>query len=318
MQKSHRILTLFSRLLRGERVNRSTFAAEYEMSERSVERDLRTIREALVESGDALEADGQGNLALKAGQQRAFNEMEVLFIAKELLGSRALCTDEMREIVRGMSALFPAAIRFEIKSAIQDELEQYTGPQHGKKLLRLLWELTHAIQRQRKIALAYRKISGEEVTRTVLPVSVVSSECYLYLVGFFEEKAYKYPAFFRLDRIVRAEVTEEHYNPKLYKDYNMGRMKKCIQFMYAGELMTVKVACQPEVVEPVRDRLPNSRVIGQEDGRTILTARVFGEGFCRWVLQYGGAVEVLEPASMREQVAAAARSIARLYGGNAP
>ncbi len=145
MQKSHRILTLFSRLLRGERVNRSTFAAEYEMSERSLERDLRTIREVLADSGDALEADGQGNLVLKAGQQRAFNEMEVLFIAKVLLGSRALCADEMKEILRGMSALFPAAIRFEIKSAIQDELAQYTGPQHGKKLLHLLWKLTHVV-----------------------------------------------------------------------------------------------------------------------------------------------------------------------------
>ncbi len=313
MQKSHRVLTLFHRLLRGERINRSAFAAEYEMSERSVERDLRTIREVLEDTGDALEADGQGNFALKAGQQREFNEMEVLFIAKVLLGSRALCADEMKEILRGMSALFPAAIRFEIKSAIQDELEQYAGPQHGKRLLRLLWELNHAIQRQRKIALAYRKISGEEVRRTVLPVSVVSSECYLYLVGFFEEKVYKYPAFFRLDRIVEAAVTDAHYNPKLYQDYNMGRMKKCIQFMYAGELLNVRLACAPEVVEPVRDRLPNSHIVGQENGSTILTARVFGDGFCRWAMQYGDAIEILEPAALREQIAKAAHSIVTLY-----
>ena len=313
MKKSNRVLDLFYRLLRGERVNRAAFAEEYEMSERSVERDMRTIREALADTEDSLAADGQGNYYLQAGKQREFTEMEVLFIAKVLLGTRTLEKEEMAQIVRGMNSLFPSSIRMEIKSAVQNEMEQYVGPQHGKKLLRLAWELNHAIQRQVKISLVYRKISGETVTRKVLPISVVSSECYLYLVGFFEEKSYPYPAFFRLDRIESAEITDEHYNPKLYDDYNIGRMKKCIQFMYAGKLMNVKVACRPEVVEPVRDRLPNSHVVGKDRERTILSARVFGDGFWRWAMQYGDALEVLEPEAMREQMAEEATRVAQLY-----
>lgn len=313
MKKSNRVLDLFYRLLRGERVNRATFAEEYEMSERSVERDMRTIREALEDTEDSLEADGKGNLFLKAGKQREFTEMEVLFIAKVLLGTRTLNKEEMAQIVRGMNSLFPSAIRMEIKNAVQNEMEQYVGPTHGKNLLRLQWELNHAIERQVKIALVYRKISGETVTRKVLPISVVSSECYLYLVGFFEEKPYPYPAFFRLDRIVCAEVTDEHYNPKLYEDYNIGRMKKCIQFMYAGKLMTVKIACQPEVVEPVQDRLPNSHIVGKDGERTILSTRVFGEGFLRWAMQYGNAIEVLEPKALRIKIAETAKSVAVMY-----
>lgn len=313
MKKSNRVLDLFYRLLRGERVNRASFAEEYEMSERSVERDMRTIREALEDTEDTLAADGQGNYYLKAGKQREFTEMEVLFIAKVLLGNRALCKEEMATIIRGMNSLFPSSIRMEIKNAIQNEMDQYVGPQHGKKLLRLAWELNHAMERQVKISLAYRKLSGEEVTRKVLPISIVSSECYLYLIGFFEETSYPYPAFFRLDRIVRAEVTEEHYNPKLYKDYNIGRMKKCIQFMYAGKLMNVKVACRQEAVEAIRDRLPNSHVVGKEYGRTILAARVFGEGFWRWAMQNGDAIEVLEPEELRRKVAEEAKKITQLY-----
>lgn len=313
MKKSNRVLDLFYRLLRGERVHRTAFAEEYEMSERSVERDMRTIREALEDTEDSLGTDGKGNLFLKAGRQREFTEMEVLFIAKVLLGTRTLNQEEMAQIIRGMNSLFPSAIRMEIKNAIQNEMDQYVGPQHGKKLLRLAWELNHAMERQVKIFLVYRKLSGAEVTRKVLPISIVSSECYLYLVGFFEEKSYPYPAFFRLDRIVRAEVTDEHYNPKLYKDYNIGRMKKCIQFMYAGKLMNVKVACRQEAVEAIRDRLPNSHVVGQENGRTILVARVFGEGFWRWAMQNGDAIEVLEPEELRRKVAEEAKKITQLY-----
>lgn len=68
MKKSNRVLDLFYRLLRGERVNRTAFAEEYEMSERSVERDMRTIREALEDTEDTLAADGQGYYFLKAGK----------------------------------------------------------------------------------------------------------------------------------------------------------------------------------------------------------------------------------------------------------
>ena len=87
------------------------------------------------------------------------------------------------------------------------------------------------MQRQVKIKICYRKANGDDVNRKVLPISIVSSEYYLYLVGFFEEKAYDYPAFFRLDRILSVEVTQEHYDSSLFEGYNMGKMKQCIQFM---------------------------------------------------------------------------------------
>lgn len=230
-----------------------------------------------------------------------------------LLSSRSLVKEEMEQILLAMRRLFPTQIRYEIRNAIQSELEQYVGPQHGKLLLRLHWELNHAIERQLKISLRYQKVSGEIVERKVTPVSVVSSEQYLYLVAFLTEKKYRYPAFFRLDRIEEVGITDEHYSPKLYSDYNMGRMKNCIQFMYAGELLNVKLACTPEVVEPVRDRLPNSRIAGKDGERTIITARVFGEGFLHWAMQYGGAIEVLEPESLREKMEQTAESVWKLY-----
>ena len=313
MRKSHRVLDLFYRLLQGEKVNKADYAAEYEMSERSVERDVRTIRDALAEQGDALEIDGKGNYSLKAGKRRELTEMEVLHIAKVLLSSRSLVKEEMEQTILAMRRLFPTQIRYEIKNAIQSEIDQYVEPQHGKKLLRLQWELNHAIERQLKIALRYAKVSGETVERKVTPVSVVSSEQYLYLVAFLTEKKYKYPAFFRLDRIEEVEITDEHYSPKLYSDYNMGRMKNCIQFMYAGELLNVKLACAPEVVEPVRDRLPNSRIAGKDGTRTVITARVFGEGFLHWVMQYGDAIEVLAPESLREKMEKDAENVWKLY-----
>ena len=316
MRKSHRVLDLFYRLLQGEKISKTCYADEYSLSARSVERDVRTLRDALAEQGDALESDGRGNYSLKAGKRRELTEMEVLYIAKVLLSSRSLVKEEMEQAINAMKRLFPTQIRFEIRNAIQSELDQYVAPRHGKKLLRLQWELNHAIERQLKISLRYRKNSGETVERKVTPVSVVSSEQYLYLVAFREEKNYRYPAFFRLDRIEEVKITDEHYSPKLYSDYNMGRMKNSIQFMYAGELFNVRLACAPDVVEAVLDRLPNSRIAGTDGTRTVVTARVFGEGFLHWAMQYGDAVEILAPEILREKIRETLKQTQKLYEKN--
>lgn len=131
--------------------------------------------------------------------------------------------------------------------------------------------------------------------------------------GLFEEKAYEYPAFFRLDRILTVEKTDEHYNPRLFSDYNMGKMKQCIQFMYAGRLLRVRLRCENRALEAVRDRLPNHRIVAREEGHTILQAKVFGEGFCRWILQYGRSVEEWSRRNCGKRYAGTFRKLAELY-----
>ena len=75
MKKSNRVLDLFYRLLRGERVNRTAFAEEYEMSERSVERDMRTIRggwagELFPQSWEAARVHRDGSAFYREGVAR--------------------------------------------------------------------------------------------------------------------------------------------------------------------------------------------------------------------------------------------------------
>ena len=49
MEKAHRVLLLFYRLLKGERIHKANFAFEHHVTERSVERDIQTIRNCLEE-----------------------------------------------------------------------------------------------------------------------------------------------------------------------------------------------------------------------------------------------------------------------------
>ncbi len=49
MEKAHRVLLLFYRLLKGEHIHKVNFAFEHHVTERSVERDIQTIRNCLEE-----------------------------------------------------------------------------------------------------------------------------------------------------------------------------------------------------------------------------------------------------------------------------
>ena len=52
----------------------------------------------------------------------------------------------------------------------------------------------------------------------------------------------------------------------------------------------------------------------QEDGSVVFEAEVAGTGEVKfWVMGWGAQAEILEPAVLREEVLAEARSMARLY-----
>ena len=54
----------------------------------------------------------------------------------------------------------------------------------------------------------------------------------------------------------------------------------------------------------------------QEDGGLVLSLRVAGvEEVRRWLLGYGAEVEVLEPESLRAELAEEAEKLRRMYGG---
>ena len=132
-------------------------------------------------------------------------------------------------------------------------------------------------------------------------------------MAFRDNEDYDYPAFFRLNRIESFVLTVDRYSLKLFEEYNMGIMKQCVQFMYAGNLLNIKLKCLASAVEAILDRLPNAKVIERSGNSVIITAKAFENGFIRWVLSQGKAVEVLEPLDFREKVKNEVIDILNIY-----
>ncbi len=316
MDKVSRILRLFHSLIQGQKLNKADFAKSNNISERSVDRDIEDIRYYLSEihsNAEVLFNKSENAYYLSDWSNYKFSSIEVITILKVLIGSKVMRKDEMQGIMRSVRMMLDPTARREAVNSVYAEVDNYISPTHGKAILKMLEDLNRVISKRLKIELHYIKGNGEQVTKRVLPLIFIFSDFYFYLIAFIDGAGYKYPAFFRVDRIESFNVTDEQYSEELYKIYNAGKMRNCLQFMYAGELLNVKVRCKKQAEEAFKDRLPNNWLIKDEGEYKVYGARVFGEGFVKWALSQGCNMEILEPRNIREQLKTEVEQIYNLY-----
>lgn len=316
MDKISRILMLFYKFTQGEKINKTDFSKANGISERSFDRDIEDIRNFLAEihaAGEIRFNKTENVYYLSDWNNHKLSSIEVITIMKVLLGARVLRKDEMQGLAASIRMITDPMARKEAVNSIYSELDNYVSPVHGKAILKTLEDLTFIIQKRFKIDIIYTKATGERIERCVLPLIFIFSDFYFYLIAFIDGAEYKYPAFFRIDRIESFKMTDEHYCDKLYEQYNAAKMRNCLQFMYAGELLQIKVKCKNKAVEAFKDRLPNHWFIADEGEWKVYGAKVFGEGFIKWLLSQGNSIEVLEPIKLRKQFIAVVEHIMVLY-----
>ena len=286
------------------------------ITERTFERDIEDIRLFLSElyTNKELLFDRRKKAYYLTGcYQIEISTVEICAIIKIIMSSRALNRAEIEGMILAIYKLIPWEKQNVIRQIISNEISNYKELQHGKAILKMNWDLNQAILKQKKIELLYYKATGEKVKRKVSPVSVIVSEFYFYLIAFIDDKEYNFPAFFRIDRVESFKLLEESYSRELFEKYNVGKMKNSIQFMYAGELVQVKLKCKKTSLEAVLDRLPNAEIINEEKEMFLLKTEVFGQGLVKWILTQGENVELLEPVQLRQKIIEEVSKIMNLY-----
>jgi len=129
---------------------------------------------------------------------------------------------------------------------------------------------------------------------------------------------------FRLDRIRDVRIEPEPARPCGEVSEYEGEFDaadyaaKCLN-MFGGVVDKIKLRCHIDLLNEVFDRFGEDIPVkkdGDDHFIAIVEAAV-SEGFINWVCQFGSRAEVLEPASLREDVGARLVSAAALYEGSA-
>ena len=308
--KSMRLLTIYTRLSDGQTVKKSELAREFGITQRSVQRDMESLRVFLAEEmlGREIIYDAKAKgYRLVNASTGALSKSEILAVCKILLESRSMRQDEMMPILdKLLDCCVADSDRKDVTRLIANERFHYIEPQHKKPILDGLWELGQAAEHHRVIEVEYQKLDGSPVKRTVEPLGIMFSEFYFYLIAivrnepytsYFKSKNKLMPAIYRIDRLQSFTVTDETFTPVYSDRFQEGEFRKRIQFMFGGKLERKIFRYVGPSIEAVLDRLPTAKIIEQDDEGWLIEAEVYGNGIEMWLRSQG---EYVQESNIKE------------------
>lgn len=306
--KGLRLLRIHERLKSGQVLNKEQLAVEFDVTPKSIQRDIEDLR-AYIEENEPLSAEikydrSKNGYYLETGTKHRLSNQEVLALSKILLESRAFNTEEMQSMLdKLIDFCVPERDKKAVISLIANEKHNYIEPRHGSFLTDKLWDISKAVSEQKLMTVTYTKLKNKEtVTRTLQPVGIMFSEFYFYLLAFIvDNETYEpidsiddlYPTIYRIDRISEFKVLSKTFRVAYADRFQESEFRKRVQFMFGGKLQTVKFIYKGRSIESVLDRLPTATAKENPDGTYTVTAEVFGHGIEMWLKGQGELVEIV-------------------------
>ena len=330
--KSPRILDIYVRLCEGKVINKKEEADRFNIDERSIYRDIEVIRKYL--SNRIVDCPGEcrdieydrkkKGFVMKGVKGSLMSNSEILAVSKILLESRAFTKEEMSDILEKMIAgCVPEKNIKLVSDLISNEKFHYVSIRNNSAIKDKLWEIGEEVKAQNLIEINYRR-SGDEgkiVSNVVQPLAIIFSEYYFYLIANIVkkskngnyEKAYQYPAVYRIDRIMEYREIGEKFRVDYSSRFEEGEFRKRIQFMFKGKLMKIQFKYTGGNSEAILDRLPTARIISETNGMQLFEAEVYGKGIIMWLLSLGDMVEVVRPEELRNEIKVKIENMLKLY-----
>ena len=284
MNKRNRIMEIFYRFMSGEHMAVKDLAAEYEVSEKSIQRDISEIKNFMAEYGYSV---GREEVKFDRSSQKMYFEAEkfltngeMLAITKILIATRAFPQDKMKELYHYKP----------VATLCNDLIDN-------------LYALAEVIDDKQEITITYYKMDKSRIDRRVRPLAIVFSEYYFYLIAVHEIDGEWKDRYYRVDRITDMIKHRTHFDMEYDKRFDEGKLKNEIQYMWPGKEQQIEFEFTGPSVQAILDRIPKSKVIKREkDKVTIQATVVYGTGIKMTLLSQGSWVKVLSPQSFVDEM----------------
>ncbi|MFC4070399.1 helix-turn-helix transcriptional regulator [Actinoplanes subglobosus] len=319
--RAARLITMVLLLQSRGMLTATELAAELEVSERTVYRDVLALSAAGVpiyaEQGRA------GGYRLVGGYRTrltglSHSEAEALFLAGLPGPARDMGLDEpVQSVRRKVLAALPPGLREASERAghrfhldAPGWFDRADPPEHLAGLARAVWQ-------DRVLTMRYRR-RDEEVSRDVEPYGLVLKNGVWYLVGRVGDDLRTY----RVDRITGVEPTGDDFTRDPEFDLPGFWAARAEEFVRQMLRQTITIRLSPDGMRSLRfvAEPPAVRQAADDAGepdpdgwvRTRLPVESLDVGYA-YMLRLGPEVEVLEPPELRRRLAEAARRLGGLY-----
>ncbi len=311
--KQDRILEIFFRAFKGEALNVRRLAKEYGVSLKTVGRDIKDLRAFLA---NHRELAGYAELryfyrekCYRLGMDDFLTDRELFALLEVMIGARAFSKEELLILVGKLQRFVTPEDRPKLKELVRNELYHYAEVKHDcESVQETLWELVGCITDRREITIEYYRMDRDFKTYRILPVAIMFSEYYFYLIAFpvrkkdGTEKTPDIPIYFRVDRVKHLVRHRVAWNKEDVPDCDEGLLRRRSLFMWSGKLRTIRFEFSGPSVQAVLDRIPTARIIERNGGTYTLEAEVYGDGIKMWLLSQGGWVKVTAPGEFVDEM----------------
>ncbi|MFS0644424.1 helix-turn-helix transcriptional regulator [Siminovitchia sp. 179-K 8D1 HS] len=313
--RADRLIAILLLLQNNGKMTAKELAEKLEVSERTIHRDM----EALSTAGVPVYAERgtNGGWSLADGYRTNLTgmkteEMQTLLLAhsSSLLGDLGL-ENSFESAFQKLLAAIPGSMHHETKK-LQERIHiDGAGWHQRQELLPCLSTVQEAVWQERKLEMVYRR--DEKIyERIVEPLGLVAKGSIWYLAAAADGELRTY----RISRIERARITAEsfrrpdHFDLAGYWEQSTKQFKAQLPRYPARisfcETVHDRLSKQPYMKIHTTDTVNSGWIEADVEFNTV-------ESACEIILGYGALMKALEPAELREKVAAEALAVLRMY-----
>lgn len=146
-----------------------------------------------------------------------------------------------------------------------------------------------------------------------MPVAIVFSDFYFYLIAFRCDYDDWRPLYYRIDRIVNVVEHRKHFEIPKEHDFDEGELRSKIQFMFPGEYRKIRFEYSGPSVQAILDKIPTARIVNKTEAGTIIEAETFGVGVNMYLLSQGSKVKALYPEEFVQEMKGETEKMYNLY-----
>lgn len=305
--KSDRLLGIFLRLIRGSDIRVSKLAREYDVTTKTISRDINDLRaffannQALSGGMDIIYSRSTGAYALHTDEFLQAHEM--FSVIKILLGTRALDKEALLKIKNKLKQFTSVEDNMALDTLVANEFYHYSPVKSDcKNLIDNLWRISKAIYNKDELRITYYKMDRTEITRRIQPVSIIFSEFYFYVFAYHETDSGIKLRNYRLDRITHIVKPRDRVIKDLPQNFDEGEFRKLNRYMFPGRNRIIRFEFTGPSVQAVLDKLPTAEIVDADGEKYTIKARVHGDGIKMFLLSQGSWVKVLEPQEFADEL----------------
>ncbi len=283
----NRLFKIVYLLMDNKNITAKELAAHFEVSVRTILRDIDTLAMAGI---PVYTAQGKGGgIRMMDGfvlNKSLLTDKEQDDILSALQSLHVVSVPDVEPVLDKLATLFNK----NAASWIDIDFSPWDGDETARENFLML---KTAILSQKCITFDYYKFWGEKSHRTVEPMQIVFKEKAWYLSAFcLEKNDYR---TFKLSRIKNLTVLEQSFAPR--------PLRKVAVSFETHNMCTVLLKIDEAMCSRVWDEYRPEQVTENEDGSLTVTSYLpddeWGYGY---IMSYGPYAEVLEPAYIRELI----------------